>query len=79
MAGPQCPEGRASRGEQQIEVRFESRVRSIQKNYAIRLAEEMNLNIKSFVCLKKGTKGTITLISGPHVHKKSRDQLRVVE
>lgn len=61
--------------QQQIEVRFESVVSATARQCALLLRmQSANLNIKSYVSLKKGAQGTMTLISGPHVHKKSRDQ-----
>ena len=66
--------------QQQIKVRIESQTYKIPKNpFAIRLAKQMGLEAKSFVQLRKGNELLITLISGPHVHKKSRDQYKIVK
>ena len=48
--------------------------------FAMRLAKEMGLGqaIKSFVRLRKKRVLSMTLISGPHVHKKSRDQYHII-
>jgi len=64
-----------------IKVRMESHL-SITRRIANRIAEEsymlgLNLKIESFVCLEKKDKGSFTVIKGPHVHKKSRDQYHI--
>lgn len=41
------------------------------------MAREMNLNITARGHYKKKNQMKITLISGPHVHKKSRDQYKI--
>lgn len=41
------------------------------------MAREMNLNISAQGHYKKKNQLKITLISGPHVHKKSRDQYKI--
>jgi hypothetical protein len=56
------------------------------KKRMLSLAKQMDLNThmagtnasNSFVFLKKKNKLLISLISGPHVHKKSRDQYRII-
>ena len=66
--------------QQQIKVKIESQTYKIPKNpFAIRLAKQMGLELTSFVQLKKKNELLITLISGPHVHKKSRDQYKIVK
>jgi hypothetical protein len=44
----------------------------------MRLAKEMGLPITSRVRLRKKSIASMTLISGPHVHKKSRDQYHII-
>ena len=66
--------------QQQIKVQIESQTYKIPKNpFAIRLAKHMGLELKSRVPLRKRNELSITLISGPHVHKKSRDQYKIVK
>ena len=67
------------------QIKLESQNRPLGKYpFALRLAEEMGLEIsaskgqkKSFVQLKKKKDLLMTLISGPHVHKKTRDQYHI--
>jgi ribosomal protein S10 len=66
--------------QQQIKVKMESQTYEIPTNpFAIRLAKHMGLEVKSWVQSKKQNELSITLISGPHVHKKSRDQYKIVK
>jgi ribosomal protein S10 len=46
--------------------------------FAMRLAKEMGLSVKSLTRQKRKKELLITLISGPHVHKKSRDQYHII-
>lgn len=62
-------------GRQKIVTRIEGHVQP--KRSVIRIAQEINLNIRSIVHLRKRNKPLITLLSGPHVHKKSRDQYKI--
>jgi len=65
---------------QQITIQFDcfEKNRMVKpKNFIRRFAYDLKLNIKSFVSLKKKTKQRLTVISGPHVHKKSRQQYRI--
>lgn len=62
---------------------------SISKNYILFLAKEYNLDkeiftnynntipFNNFINLKKRNKISLTVISGPHVHKKSREQFNI--
>jgi len=45
----------------------------------IRIAREINPSMRSIVHLRKRNKPSITLLSGPHVHKKSRDQYSIAD
>jgi len=47
------------------------------KNFIKHTASKLKLDVKSFVSLKKKAKHRFTVISGPHVHKKSRQQYRI--
>jgi ribosomal protein S10 len=52
----------------------------ISKNIILHLGHENNLNISSrssFVNLKRRKKLSLTVLSGPHVHKKSREQFEI--
>lgn len=42
-----------------------------------RAASNLNLNIQSFIYFKKKKKLLLTILSGPHVHKKSREQYKI--
>lgn len=46
-------------------------------SYNLDSSDQRSCNIKSFVSLKKRSKKKFTVISGPHVHKKSRQQFRI--
>lgn len=61
-----------------IRIRIESQTFQIPKiPLCIYLAKQMGLLVESFVKQKKRNDVLITVISGPHVHKKSRDQLYI--
>jgi ribosomal protein S10 len=63
-----------------VTLRLEShRQASLKKSTlaAGRIAREMNLSVAAQGHYKKKNQLTITLISGPHVHKKSRDQYKI--
>lgn len=65
---------------QRITLRLESHRPSSTKCSADavgRMAREMDLNITARGHYKKTNQMKITLISGPHVHKKSRDQYKI--
>ncbi len=65
---------------QQITLKLESYRPNSTKcsvNIIERIAREMNLNITARGHYKKKNQIKITLISGPHVHKKSRDQYKI--
>jgi ribosomal protein S10 len=47
------------------------------KKIITRLAQDLGLATGTFICLKKKAKQRFTVISGPHVHKKSRQQYRI--
>lgn len=52
----------------------------ISKSSILHLGHEHNLNISarsSFVNLKRRKKLSLTVLSGPHVHKKSREQFEI--
>jgi ribosomal protein S10 len=46
----------------------------ISAKFIFHLAEKMNVNITSFINLKKKDNTLITVLSGPHIDKKSREQ-----
>lgn len=71
--------GEAKRmGRQKIVTRIEGHNPCMQiERSVIRIAQEINLSIRSIVHLRKRNKPLITLLSGPHVHKKSRDQYKI--
>lgn len=62
-------------------LRLESSYKNpISKNLVLHLGHENNLNISSkssFVNLKRRKKLSLTVLSGPHVHKKSREQFEI--
>lgn len=60
----------------QVLIKFES-YNPIKKDLIISLARQINLPIKSYINLKKKNKILVTVISGPHVHKKSREQYKI--
>ena len=63
-----------------VTIRLESHRPSSTRSCAAaagRMAREMNLNISAQGHYKKKNQLKITLISGPHVHKKSRDQYKI--
>jgi ribosomal protein S10 len=66
--------------EEKITIRFGSydKNRLLKPNNFINhTASKLKLDLKSFVSLKKKAKHRFTVISGPHVHKKSRQQYRI--
>lgn len=46
--------------------------------YALRIAQEKGLKVLSYSRGKRKKEIMVTLISGPHVHKKSRDQYQII-
>lgn len=65
---------------QQITIKLESYRPSSTRSCAAaagRMAREIDLNILAQGHYKKKNQLKITLISGPHVHKKSRDQYKI--
>ena len=46
----------------------------ISAKFILNLAEKMNVNITSFINLKRKDNTLITVLSGPHIDKKSREQ-----
>lgn len=68
------------KGKEKITIRFGNydKNRMLKpKNFIKHFASKLNLDVKSFVSLKKKAKHRFTVISGPHVHKKSRQQYRI--
>lgn len=51
--------------------------RLIRNSNLLGLLRDLNLNISSFVFLKKQKRASVTVNSGPHVHKKSREQYQI--
>jgi len=52
--------------------------RLIRDSNLLGLLRDLNLNISSFVSLKKHKQASVTINSGPHVHKKSREQYQIL-
>lgn len=62
-------------GQRKVMIRIEGHNPSSQiERSIIRIAQEINSGISSILHPRKRNKPPITLLSGPHVHKKSRDQ-----
>jgi hypothetical protein len=53
--------------------------RLIRNSNLLSLLRDLNLTISSFVFLKKRKQASITVNSGPHVHKKSREQYQILQ
>lgn len=73
-------QGQFTENQQEITIRFDSydKKRILKpKNFIERFSYDLNLNIGSLTHLKKKSKQRVTILSGPHVHKKSRQQFRI--